>query len=476
MFHRLRSDRAATDPILVIAAIAASLTLLVAGTFTVKGTVESNQQSAAKNDLAALAAAESAWQSSHGTFITYSDLGDDTLANGSAPLHPTSHLVANGASCGWVAAAKTKSGAVFVRTSASPTIMPAPATSLTIPSCFPADAITSVLASVNIPSLRSVTIKRIAGQFDVAGKTNGTGLDATFNYPDSLSIGPDGSAYVADSANNLIRKVTQSGVVTTYAGNGISPKLDGPAASAQFNSPGDTVVDGAGTVYVAEAGNRNIRKITTDGTVTTLAGSTKDGYVDGPSTSMQTGTNFGMTFGPDGDIYFTDNAAGTVRHVTLDGTTTTYAGPVGTSGIAAGPVGSTGMVAPTGLAFDHHGDLFIVDRGSHRVFRSSNGGVPTPWLGSGTAGTTDGTGTAASLWYPWDVIAGPGDVMYVADYGNIRRILNGVASATIGSTPTPDQYGQTGFRFGGMGIDAGGNIWVADFTHDVILQLGAWHG
>ncbi|WP_299586027.1 gliding motility-associated C-terminal domain-containing protein [Mucilaginibacter sp.] len=187
-------------------------------------------------------------------------------------------------------------------------------------------------------------VTTLAGTPHTSGSANGPGSTATFNSPRGLAVDAAGNIYVADQANNLIRKVTAAGVVTTYAGSGAAGSANGPALSATFNTPTAVGLDAAGNLYVAEAGNNMIRKITPGGTVTTFA----------------TGFNFPRELRVDvtGNVYVADMQSNTVKKISPAGVVTTVAGTGGT-----GSTNGNGNVAtfngPLGLALDGKGNLFV---------------------------------------------------------------------------------------------------------------------
>ncbi|MBM3274562.1 MAG: hypothetical protein FJZ00_05390, partial [Candidatus Sericytochromatia bacterium] len=146
-----------------------------------------------------------------------------------------------------------------------------------------------------------------------AGFAEGAGAAARFSKPTAVAVGASGNVYVADRDNHRIRKVAPDGTTTTFAGSGSAAFADGPAASAAFNRPTGLAFDGAGNLLVADASNKRIRQIAPDGTVTTVAGTGKDGSIDGALSSAQFRSPVGLAVGPDGLIYVADGTADRIR-------------------------------------------------------------------------------------------------------------------------------------------------------------------
>ncbi|WIB65906.1 hypothetical protein [Curtobacterium sp. MCBD17_040] len=476
-----RTDRGATDPILVIATIAVSLILLLGGTVAAASLKNSANITAATNDLNTVALAEASWNTAYGTFISYSDLGDTTLEHGTVTLHPLFHTVVNAGACGWVAAAVVPGGPILIRTSATSAVAPAPAPTLTIPSCFPSNAITDVVSSAQIQPLGAGRWRTVAGAYNVQGDVNGTGAAAQFSEPESVAVGPDGSIYIADQGNYQVRKMTQAGAVTTYAGVGtsVTGSTDSSTAlQASFYVPYDIQADGAGNVYVTELNNRHIRKIAPNGGATsTITGAQKDGYVDGVGTAMAAGPIYGSTIGPDGNFYFADSTHPAVREVTPDGFTATVIGnPVGA--IPVGSASGTTFAAqdPTDVTFDENGDMWIVDSTGNTIWEST-GGPPTIVAGNGTNADLDGSGTSAEFATPTNIVSDPAaDAVIVSDssgYGSLRMInIKTKAVTTLNDTDASDQFGDAWNTVGGMAIDAAGNLWAADPVYGRIIEEG----
>src|SRR6185369_16117483 len=180
------------------------------------------------------------------------------------------------------------------------------------------------------------------------GSADGTGSVARFYYPYSVAVDVGGNVYVADRGNNTIRKVTPSGLVTTLAGRaGSIGGTDGPGSDARFNGPSGVAVDSAGNVYVADSGNYTIRKVTPMGVVTTTAGlAGSQDSADGTGSDARFYFPFGVTVDSADNLYVADAGNNTIRKMTAAGVVTTLAGLAGTSGSTDG----TGSVARFGSA------------------------------------------------------------------------------------------------------------------------------
>jgi sugar lactone lactonase YvrE len=148
------------------------------------------------------------------------------------------------------------------------------------------------------------------------GSADGTGVGAQFNGPMGMATDAQGNSYVADEKNHVIRKITTNSVVTTFAGEaGYAGYSDGASTEARFRLPKDVEVDTAGNVFVADAGNRVIRKITASGEVSTVAGSGSHGSADGVGTAASFALPTGLALASDGTIYVADAVTNTIRKI-----------------------------------------------------------------------------------------------------------------------------------------------------------------
>ena len=265
-------------------------------------------------------------------------------------------------------------------------------------------------------------LTRIAGtgRFGVSGD-GGPAINAQLAFPDGVAVDATGNVYVTDRAAHVIRKISTSGVIGTFAGtgkNGFSGD-GGPAANAQFNGPTGLAFDSAGNLYVADTDNSCIRMISPDGTVVTVAG-----------------TN-ARDFGGDG-----------------------------------GPALQASLNQPEGVAADLAGNLYIADTFNNRIRRVAPGGTITTFAGTGFPGGSGDSGPAASanLFLPTDVAVDHSGVVYIADLGavRIRKVAQGIISTVAGNTTT-DQLPRDGaaalsVRIGGptgVAVDAAGAFYFA---------------
>jgi len=314
-----------------------------------------------------------------------------------------------------------------------------------------------------------------------AGSADGTGTSAQFNAPQCVAVDGVGNAYVADPKNNLIRKVSPGGVVTTLAGiAGIAGSADGQGATAQFNNPAGVAVDGSGNVYVADCNNQTIRKITPGGSVATLAGTAGSagyGSADGTGSAAQFKYPQGVAVDVSGNVYVADTENDTIRKITQNGVVTTLAGTPDAKGSADG-TGSTALfILPMGVAVDGAGNIYVADYGDSTIRKVTPAGVVTTLAGNaGNIGSADGTGSAALFGLPQGVAVDSAGNVYVADASNdaIRKITPGGAVTTLAGVPrVPGGADGTGSaaRFNyptSVAVDTKGNVYVADTDNNTI--------
>ena len=210
---------------------------------------------------------------------------------------------------------------------------------------------------------KSWEVSTLAGS--TVGFRDGLGTTAQFNFPSGVALDAGGNVYVADFSNNLIRKITPEGLVSSLAGS-TEGFRDGSGTSAQFNSPIGVAVDAAGNVYVADSFNNRIRKITPEGLVSTLAGSTV-GFRDGAGTSAQFSYPIGVEVDAAGNVYVADYGNHLIRKITPEGLVSTLAGS--TVGFRDGSGTSAQFNGPTGVAVDAEGNVYVADESNHLIRR-----------------------------------------------------------------------------------------------------------
>ncbi len=323
---------------------------------------------------------------------------------------------------------------------------------------------------------KKVTVSTLAGS-GYTGSADGIGTAASFNYPAGLAIDKNGNLFVADNYNCKIRKITSDSSVTTVAGSS-DGYTDGIGTAAKFYSPLGLAVDSSDNIYVADSYNNRIRKISSAGVVTTIAGSGSIGSTDGSGTAASFYYPGGISVSNSGDIFVADSANRTIRKISSAGIITTLAGSAG----GIGSTDETGSMAsfrgPHGIVMDGSGNMFITDISNNKIRKISSSGVVTTFAGSGRLVSIDGIGTSASFYFPHGIAIDSSSNLYIAESGShrIRKITsNGVVTTLAGN-------GIAGFADGfgnsasfqsptGVAVDSSGNVYVADYTNSRIRKI-----
>jgi sugar lactone lactonase YvrE len=318
-----------------------------------------------------------------------------------------------------------------------------------------------------------------------SGSADGAGSAARFNNPNGIGVDGNGNIYVADEYNNSIRKVTPAGVVTTLAGLAApdySTNADGIGSTAWFSNPYGVAADNSGNVYVADADNNSIRKITPTGVVTTLAGTTgKSGSADGTNNTALFSEPGGVAVDSTGNIYVADTYNSTIRKVTADGVVTTLAGSASGSGSTDGTNNAARFDSPEGIAIDSAGILYVADSYNNTIRKVTPDGIVTTLAGkAGYSGSDDGTGSDARFSYPVSLaLDGAGNV-FVADldYAIIRKVTpDGVVTTLAGCAVCPyGAFDGTGTNAlftapWGIAVDHAGNVFVSDYGNYTIRRI-----
>lgn len=329
-------------------------------------------------------------------------------------------------------------------------------------------------------TIRKITpsgaVTTLAGLAGSAGNADGAGSVARFNLPAGLAVNPAGDLYVGDAQNEIIRKITPAGDVSTLAGSANS------TTAAKFSFPQGVAVDNAvGNVYVADSNNHIIRQITPDGAVSTLAGSPgMSGSADGLGSAASFNSPIGVAVDSSNNVYVGDTFNHTIRKITPDGNVNTLAGFPGSSGSIDGTGSAARFNLPIGVAVDGPGNVYVADAGNHTIRKITPGGLVSTFAGlPGSLGSVDGTGSSARFNSPFGVaVDGAGNV-YVADTGNntFRKVTPAGVVSTLaglpGSTGTADGAGSAA-RFNvpqGVTVDNTGNLYAGDTSNNEIRKI-----
>ncbi len=323
----------------------------------------------------------------------------------------------------------------------------------------------------------SGVVTTLAGTARMIGGADSVGSAARFNKPLGIAVDNSGNVYVAGGWSRTIRKVTPAGEVTTLAGSyNVMGSTDGTGAAARFIYPSAVAVDSSGNVYVAD--QTRLRKVSQNGVVTTLAGSGSSGSTDGIGSAAMFSELYGVTVDSSGNVYVTDRNAHTVRKVTSAGVVTTLAGTAYSSGSSNGTGSSARFYNPTGITVDSTGNLYVADSYYNKIRKVTPVGVVTTLAGS-SSGSTDGTGSAAKFLSPQGMsVDGAGNV-YVADSLNhtIRKVTSaGVVTTQVGSAAVFETVDGTGraARFNGtkdVEVDSTGNIYVSSYGDPSLRKI-----
>jgi serine/threonine protein kinase/streptogramin lyase len=331
----------------------------------------------------------------------------------------------------------------------------------------------------HVPAAKLITL---AGQVGTSGFADGAGSQAQFRLPNNVAVDHAGNVYVADTANNVIRKIAPDGLVSTLAGSaGGHGSTDDTGANARFWSPFGVAVDGSGNVYVADTGNNTIREITPNGIVSTLAGfAGYPGDADGAGHNARFRNPWSVAVDGLGNVFVADMSNNTIRKITPTGVVTTLAGRARMSGNTDGTGSGARFNAPFAVAVDNAGNLYVSDSANNTIRKMTPGGLVVTLAGlPGYAGSTDGNGSNARFSNPQGLAVDGAGNIYVADTGNnsIRKMsptgkvttlplpagVGGADNQTAGNTQLNNP--------GGVAVDAAGNLYVADTNNHCVRKM-----
>jgi len=319
------------------------------------------------------------------------------------------------------------------------------------------------------------------GDYQFSTYPNGIALTA----PNALAIDQAGNIYIAESGSSTIKKISSSGVWSVFAGaTGQPGSANGLGGDARFDFPQGIAVDAAGNVFVADSGNNTVRKITPEGLVSTLAGTSGGGSGAGYGSSDGNGASasfrlpYGIAVDAAGNVYVSDTFNHTIRKITSSGTVTTLAGSAGNSGKLDGNGTSAKFSFPRGLTVDGSGNVFVADSANHTIRKiSANGDVSTIAGLAGSFGSGNGVGTLARFTFPHAVALNSDGSLLVADSSNneLRKVTSNGTVTTIAGATAPGSADGNGasVRFNapdGVAVDAFNNVYVADTLNNAIRK------
>jgi hypothetical protein len=292
-------------------------------------------------------------------------------------------------------------------------------------------------------------VSTFAGQAGQTGAVDGTQSFSKMNHPEAIAVAPGGFGYFADSANDTIRQYFPTGdgiqtfipAVATVAGSaGQSGSTDGQGPAARFNEPAGIAVTPDFTLYVSDTGANRIRKISSDGTVTSLTGSSTAGFSDGNATDARFNGPTGIAVDQSGNIFIADTENDVIRRLAADGSVVTIAGSPGMAGFSDGRGGAALFNQPTALALDASGNLYVADTGNDAIRQVAPSGLVTTMIGTGSAGHENGAGRAAMLNVPTGLAVDAAGRLIIADGGNhVVRVATPTAQPAppVDNTPRP---------------------------------------
>lgn len=291
----------------------------------------------------------------------------------------------------------------------------------------------------------SGVVTTLAGMAGTLGNQNGIGNLARFNQPRTIAVYGNGPLHISDN-NNILRKVTESGSVSSFLGRATEQgSVDGASTDARFNRPYGMAIDKDNNLFVVDSNNHTIRKITSTGGVTTFAGLAGSfGQVDGVGDAARFNSPRDIEIDAFGNLYVADYRGQTIRKITPAGEVSTFAGVAGSTGNVDGPKGEAKFNNPAGLAFDNHGNLYVTDFSGHTIRKISSDGNVTTLAGNGIGGSTNGTGATARFFQPSSITVDSAGDIYVVDENNalIRKITpTGVVTTVLTGTTYNKYYG-----------------------------------
>ena len=314
--------------------------------------------------------------------------------------------------------------------------------------------------------------------------------NATLGLPYGSAIDPLGNIFIPDTYNNRVRKVDANGIITTVVGNGIPAYAGdgGLATNVSLKNPLGVALDTAGNLFIADSANYRIRKVDTNGIITTVAGSGTNGFAGdgGMATNAKMTRPYGVSVDIAGNLFITDQSNQRIRKVDTNGIISTVAGN-GSFGFSGdgGAATSAGIFIPYGTAVDNSGNLFIADGLNNRVRKVNTNGIISTFAGTGTNGFSGdgGKATNANLSIPSGVALDAIGNVFISDANDVvvRKVsTNGIISTIAGSGVVGvvgvggdgGPANQASFStLHGVTTDGAGNVYIADSGNNRLRKL-----
>ncbi len=337
-------------------------------------------------------------------------------------------------------------------------------------------------------TVRAQVINTVAGTGTASfSGDGGAATAATLNAPNALVADGAGNYYISDAYNHRVRKVSASGIITTFAGNGTSGYSGdgGAATAAKLNQPTCLAIDGSGNIYISDIYSNVIRKVNTSGIITTYAGSGSAGFSGdgGPATAARFNYPYGIAFDGSGNMYVADEYNHRIRKINTSGTITTICGSSSGYSGDGGAASAAQLFYPNFVITDAAGNIYITDNTNHRVRQINTSGVINTIVGNGTAGFSGdgGPATAAKINFGGGMRFDGAGNLYFADLLNNRiRIINtsGIINtfAGTGAASTSGDGGMaTAAGINGpldVAFDASGYFLIAETDGDRVRGVG----
>ncbi len=322
------------------------------------------------------------------------------------------------------------------------------------------------------------------------GFTNGDTSIAAFDTPHGIVLDATGNLYIADGGNHVIRKITTGGTVSTLAGTGQPGYVDGPSGFARFNDPYNICIDPAGNVFVSDFLNQRIRKISTSGIVSTVAGTGVAGYLDGPDSIAQFNYPRGICIDASGNLYVSDSWNHRIRKITPGGMVSTWAG--GGTSIGVQSVGgyvdaadtSARFYTPTEISIDSNNNIFVADAFNHRIRKIDGNQVVSTVAGSGISGQSGGgfqngpgnqalfdTPTAVHVSYDGIIFVGDGSSHRVRIIDSTNNVSTFAGSGSPGFSNGIDSLATFNFPRATAMDPARNRLYVVDVNNNAIRYI-----